>query len=478
VVKQNISAIKVRQHKLDGSEIHFVESRNYLYPEAASHVIGYIGPVSNPTEKDKEKYGQLYLHPDFRIGKAGIEKSREDTLAGSPGYKQVEVNASGKIIKELDNKPFVSGKEVKSTLDIDLQNMAKQLMTGKGGLLTEGASAVMIDVKNGDVLVMCSVPGFDPHSFISGISNDEWKKITENPDKPLINKSISSQYPPGSTFKPFVALAALAEGVIDPNEEIFCPGHMPFGNRTFHCWKKEGHGPVNLNTAIAQSCNVYFYTIANRLKIDNLAKYAKLMGFGTKTNVELPSEKNGLMPDSAWKRKALKQPWYDGETLSIGIGQGYTLATPLQIAVATARIASGGRKVDPRLIIDDEDYDYEFPIIPGINPQHVKLIQNGMAAVVNAPYGTAYRMRNIEPNLMFAGKTGTVQIKGNKKNVFVKDLPTIRAERHHGMFTGFGPVGNPRFAVAVVVEHGGFGAQSAAPIGKELLTAAMKKYGA
>ena len=474
---KEVSRIEVNAPDLPGIFIDVGQSRNYSYGADTAHVLGYVAAVSA-----KELTGDPLLElPGFRIGKAGIEKVHDKALRGSGGSSQVEVNAFGRVIRELSRNEGQPGAEVAVTLDLGLQRVISKRLEG------HSASVVVLDVRTGDILSMVSTPGYDPNAFNRGLKTAEWKSLISNPMSPLINKSIAGRYPPGSTFKMVVLLAALEKGVITPSTKVFCRGYIELGDSKFHCWKKHGHGTVDAKLAITQSCDVYFYEIAKRTGIDRISAMANRLGLGVKTGIDLPGEKTGLTPTKKWKRSALDQPWHQGETLHAGIGQGYVLSTPLQLAVMTAHIANGGIQITPQLtklvnkqIADKKDDPAIEHKSLGINPAHIKLVQDSMSEVVNNQvFGTAKKSRIKEPGMEMAGKTGTAQVRriskverdgGVIKN---KDLPW--KERDHALFVGFAPVHEPRYAVAVVVEHGGGGSSVAAPIAHDVLIEAQRR---
>lgn len=477
---EDVSRIEVNAPDLPGIFIDVGQSRSYSYGADTAHVLGYVAAVS-----PKELTGDPLLElPGFRIGKAGVEKIHDTALRGSGGSSQVEVNAFGRVIRELSRTEGQPGAEVMLTLDLGLQQFISKRLDG------ESASVVVLDVREGDVLAMVSTPGYDPNAFNRGLKPEEWKNLVSNPMSPLINKSIAGRYSPGSTFKMVVLLAALERGVIAPENEIFCRGYTELGDSKFHCWKKHGHGLVDAKVAITQSCDVYFYEIAKRTGIDRIAAMANRLGLGVKSGIDLPGEQRGLMPTKKWKRGALDAPWHQGETLHAGIGQGYVLTTPLQLAVMTAQLANGGVAITPKLtklvnskaVADALDSSVDKKSL-GIPRAHLKLVQEAMSDVVNNPVlGTARKSRIKEPGMEMAGKTGTVQVRRISKAerdtgvVKNKDLPW--KQRDHALFVGFAPVDDPRYAVAVVVEHGGGGSSVAAPIAHDVLLEAQRRNSA
>lgn len=475
---EEVARIEVNTPDLPGAMIDVGQSRFYPYGMDVAHVLGYVAAVS-----PKEVTGDPLLElPGFRIGKAGIEKIHDLALRGSGGSSQVEVNAFGRMIRELSRREGQPGAEVRLTLDLELQRMVVRRLGD------ESAAVVVLDVHNGDVLAMASTPSFDPNAFNTGLSTDEWQALVTNPRAPLTNRAIAGNYSPGSTFKMIVLLAALEKGVISPTAQVFCSGKMQLGDAKFHCWRKGGHGLVDAKRGIVESCDVYFYEMARRTGIERIAAMARKFGFGAPLGLDLPGEKEGLVPTRKWKRKTMNAPWHKGETLITGIGQGYILATPLQMAAMTAKLANGGVTVTPRLtrdVVGEQSGvagNVSTPESIGIAPQNLHLVREAMVAVVNSPAGTAFRSRIREPGFAMGGKTGTVQVRriskaerdeGIRKN---KDLPW--KQRDHGMFVGFAPVNAPRYAVSVVVEHGGGGSSVAAPIGHDVLLEAQRRRSA
>ncbi len=466
---EEVSRIEVNTPDLPGVSIEVGQTRNYRDGEIAAHALGYVAAVS-----EAELNGDPLLElPGFRIGKDGIERGYEKVLRGSAGSSQVEVNAVGRVIRELAREEPESGAELPVTLDAGLQRFVFERLSRE-----VSASSVVLDVRNGEVLALVSTPSFDPNKFAAGLSAADWQALLNNPLKPLTDKAIAGQYAPGSTFKMMVALAALSEG-LDPGHRVFCGGQISLGTARFHCWKKGGHGTLDMSGGLKNSCDIYFYDVARRTGIDRIAEIARLFGLGAPVGIDLPHERSGLMPDRNWKLATYGEPWQPGETLVAGIGQGFTLTTPLQLAVMTARIANGRYAVTPRLVRSDE-----APVWPelGIAEEHMKIVQEGMSRVTNEIGGTAYGARIPDPGMAMAGKTGTAQVRritlaerltGVKKN---EDLPW--EQRDHALFIGFAPVGAPRYAVAVVVEHGGGGSKVAAPIARDVLIEAQRRNSA
>ncbi len=469
---EDVARIEVNTPDLPGVMIDVGQTRRYLYPAETAHVLGYVAAVS-----ERELTGDPLLElPGFRVGKSGVEKIHDLALRGTGGSSQVEVNAFGRVIRELARKEGQPGGEVRLTIDLELQ---KAVVKRLGN---ESASAVVLDVHSGEVLTLVSTPAYDPNAFNRGLSGEEWRNLNRDSLTPLVNKAITGLYAPGSTFKVAVALAALERGVITPGQRVFCPGYTTLGDARFHCWRKHGHGWVDLHTGISRSCDVYFYELARRLGVDRISQMANRLGLGVTHELDLPGERAGLMPTRKWKLETTGVPWQGGETLIAGIGQGYILTTPLQLAIMTARLVNGGLAVTPRLTrelrvgfseeIERRESTEPFKTL-GLNPLHVELVRAATDAVVNEPGGTAYAARITKRGFEMGGKTGTTQVRrvskaereqGLKKN---HELPWI--ERDHALFVGYAPVATPRYAAAVVVEHGGGGGAVAAPIVRDIL---------
>jgi penicillin-binding protein 2 len=474
---EEVAQIEVNTPDLPGSEIDVGQTRHYPKGNYSAHVLGYVAAV---TEKDAKDDPLLEL-PGFRIGKSGVEKLHDLKLRGTGGTSQVEVNALGRVIQEVERQDGQPGAEVMLTLDGGLQQMVSERLG------EEAAAAVVMDIHTGEVLSMSSSPNYDPNAFNRGLSHKEWKSLINNPRGPLTNKAIAGQYAPGSTFKMVVALAALEKGVITPSQKIFCPGHMELGNARFHCWKKGGHGNMNMVEAHMHSCDIYFYEIAKRTGINRIHEMAKRLGIGERSDIDLPGERSGLMPSRDWKLATIGAPWQGGETLITGIGQGYVLATPLQLAVMTARLVSG-KKVQPHLTRKITTADgVEVPVRKefeslGFSQNHLKIIRDGMNAVTNVPGGTAFRSRIKEVEFAMAGKTGTAQVrrisKAERDTRVLKNNELPWELRDHALFVGYAPVDNPRYAAAVVVEHGGSGSKAAAPVVRDILLEAQRRESA
>jgi penicillin-binding protein 2 len=443
----------VNQHLpyLPGVQPDVGETRAYPFGPELSHLLGYVAPVSPDDKKKADDDDPLLDLPGFRIGKRGIEKQYDDAVRGEAGASRVEVNAYGRVIRELSKDPATPGKDIWLTIDRELQHYADQRLGG------ESCALVVMDCQTGDVLALSSTPGFDPNLFNVGINQTEWHTLTTDDHKPLINKCLSGAYPPGSTFKPAVALAAVDAGL--DNVTVNCTGSYALGNYVFHCYKKGGHGHVDLKRGIQVSCDVFFYETARRLGIDRISEGARRLGLGAVTGIEIPGEIGGVIPSSAWKLAKYGVPWQQGETLNTGIGQGYVLVTPIQLCTQVARIASG-KAVVPRIVHVVGNVVQPRPVaekLP-ISDKAFALVRAGMNAVANEPGGTAYQWRITQPGFEFAGKTGTAQVRkiskeehdtGVKKN---ESLPWKL--RDHALFIAFAPVSAPRYAAAILMEHG------------------------
>ena len=476
---KEVSQIEVNSPDLPGVIIDSGQRRIYPFGKTFSHLIGYVAPVTENDKTKERKHNPLFQLPGFKIGKSGVEKRLDYHLRGGAGNSQLEVNAVGRVIRELSRQEGRPGDDVVLTIDKLIQNIAVEKLRDE-----KSAAAVVMKINNGEILALASVPGYDPNAFNIGMSKKEWEEISGDPLAPLINKAVSGLYAPGSTFKMVVAMAALEHGVITPDTKIHCKGNVELGDHRFHCWKKTGHGPVNLRTAIQQSCDTYFYEISRRLGINKIAEMGRRFGLGTVTGIDLPNERSGLMPTSAWKKKKLGVPWQQGETLVAGIGQGFVLTTPLQLAVMIARIASG-REIKPKLIkafvSNGVIRELKAPKSKKINisRSYRRIVMSGMDAVSNTPLGTGYRARIQDDELDLAGKTGTVQVKSisqyERDTRVLKNRERPWLERDHALFVAFAPVKNPRYSIAVVVEHGGRGSAVAAPIARDILHETLKR---
>ncbi len=469
---KDISKVAVNAPALPGVTAEVGLTRVYPMQEDFAHVVGYVGPVSDYDLSKMEDPEPILRIPRFQIGKVGLEAKRESSLRGKAGAKRVEVNAMGRVMRELDRREGESGADTQLTLDAELQSYA-QARLGR-----ESAAAVVIDVENGDLRAICSSPSFDPNLFVRGISVGDYRGLTEDPYRPLANKTVQGTYPPGSTFKMVTALAALENGIVGPEETTWCPGHLEVSGRRFHCWKRAGHGHVNLLDSLKGSCDVYYYDLAIKVGIDRISEMANKLGLGIRHDLPMSAVAEGLAPDRAWKSRVHGQDWLVGDTVNASIGQGFMLASPLQLAIMTARIASG-RSVSPRLVKSINGI--EEPLATGdvldINETHLRNVRKAMYAVSNDRRGTGYRSRIIAEGMRMAGKTGTSQVRnitaaeraaGVIRN---EDLPWNR--RDHALFVSFAPFDNPKYAISVVVEHGGGGSTAAAPIARDILLQAL-----
>ena len=469
---EEVARIEVNLPDLPGISVDEGQIRQYPLTASTAHIIGYVGVV-NKSELDDDS-DQLLSLPGFEIGKSGIEKFYDDQLRGTSGAAEDEVNVVGRVVREMKRDPGKPGDAIKLTIDAPLQKyMQDRLGTEKS------ASAVVMDAQTGAVYALSSSPAFDPNNFTRGLTPEMWEAMMDDPALPMTNKAVSGLYPPGSTFKMVTATAGLETGAINEYTTQFCPGFYDFGDARFHCWKHEGHGTVGILDAITRSCDVFFYKMATDIGIDRLASYARKYGFGDKTGIELPEERPGLFPTAAWKKSETGESWQPGETIVAAIGQGYTQVTPLQLATMTARLVSG-RMVQPRLtafIGDQPAIPDKWPAL-AVRDRTRNLILEGMNRVVNTERGTAYAARITDPRFRMGGKTGSAQVKhmtkaerdSHQKN---DELPWNL--RDQALFIGFAPVGNPRYACAVVVEHGMHGGSAAAPIARDLLAMVQQR---
>jgi penicillin-binding protein 2 len=470
LTRKELAVIETNLFNLPGAMIQVKPQRHYIYNEFASHVIGYLGEINenqlNSGEYPDSKPGDL-------IGKYGVERKWQNDLNGLRGGEQVEVDAVGRKLKVISRKPPVSGYNIGLTIDKNLQLVAEKELKNKKGAI------VAMDPRTGEILAMASSPSYDPNVFLQGIDKAQWASLMSSTDHPLQNRAIAGQYPPGSTFKIVMALAGLEEGVIDPLEEVFCNGSFTLGNRTYHCWRKQGHGRVNLHRALVESCDVYFYNVGKRLGVDRIAEYAKMCGLGRSTGFELGFEKDGLIPTSQWKLQKFGIPWQPGETMSVAIGQGYVLVTPLQMARLISALFNGGYLYQPSVIkwVGKENKKiYQFaPKVLGrlhAKEQNLALIRDALIGVVNEPHGTGYNARL--KGFTVAGKTGTAQLLELGKEKAVSKEAAAEFQ-DHAWFVAIAPAENPVLALAVLVENGGHGGTAAAPIAKEMFEAYLGK---
>jgi penicillin-binding protein 2 len=460
-----VVAMETHQLDLPGVTLRVRPRRNYSDGPMAAHVLGYMGEINQRQLQALKDQG--YRVGD-EIGQYGLERHWEEVLRGRSGGQQVEVDALGRRMRVLHEVSDVPGYTMHLTLDRQLQDSAYEALQGKQGTI------VAIDVRDGGILAMASTPAFDPNAFARGIKADEWNGLVKDRLRPLSNRSTQGQYPPGSTFKIIMAIAALEEGVINPDAFISDPGFFFFGNRRFRDWKQGGHGMVNLYKSLVESCDTYYYQLSTKLGVDTIAKWSRAFGLGEKTGVDLDDERSGLIPDTEWKRKRFRQPWYPGETLSVGIGQGYVTTTPLQMANMMAAVANGGRLYRPRLVNKVETVDgatvreYQPELIRKIElkPDTLTRVHKALADVVQGPGGTGKPGRS--ELIDIAGKTGTAQVI-EMKGAYLKNEQLSQFQRDHAWFVAYAPAQNPRVAIAVLVEHGGHGSAAAAPMAKKVL---------
>ena len=483
IVSENLSwsdFLKINNYLYDlvGVKPVMTISRNYPFSETYTHILGY---VSQPNEEEilaNETVQERFV-PGMKIGKLGLEKTLENYLIGTNAIQRYEVNAYGKRINQLEHQKGKQGLRVRLTVDTEVQKACGKLLNDRAGSIS------VMDIYTGDIIAMYSSPSYDPNKFLFGISNDDWALIRNNPLKPLVNKTLAGLYSPGSTIKPIVALSALENKIVSPSFKVKCTGKMELYGQTFHCWKEKGHGFVSLKNAMKQSCDTYFYEVARLLGVDRLNVTAEKFGLGKKVLGDyFDFEKSGLFPNTKWKKNNLGKGWVLGETLITGIGQGYTQTTPLQLCLMTAQIANGGYSIKPRIIVDNNAVSFEeaknkfeeeslFSEEKKLfeNPKNIKIVQEAMFSSTNELYGTSYKSRIDDPKYQFAGKTGTAQVKRismRERELDLKIEQIPYKDRDHALFVAYGPYINPRYALSIIVEHGGSGSKTAAPIAKEL----------
>ena len=493
-------------HDLVGAKPVLSVSRNYPFNENYTHVLGYVSEASEKDILNNEIIKNTFV-PGLKVGKTGLEKTFENELIGTNGVERYEVNAYGKRISQVDHTEGLNGKTIQLTIDTEIQKLCNELLKDMAGSIS------VMDIYTGEIVAMQSSPSFDPNLFLFGINHDDWQLIRNNPLKPLVNKTLSGLYSPGSTFKPMVALSALENGIIDENFKVNCTGKIEMYGQTYHCWKKKGHGIVDLKSAMKQSCDTYFYEIARKLGVDRLKETSLKFGLGKKVLDEtFSNEKKGLIPDTKWKKNNLGKGWVIGETLITGIGQGYTQTTPLQLCLMTAQLANGGFKIYPKIIVEENDKTSEdikllmnknsenldekndelketSELLSFINKEkherlfknfkNIKLVREAMFASTNEVRGTSYASRIEDPKYQFAGKTGTSQVKRITKADRELDLKTLDIpynERDHALYIAFGPYKKPRYALSIVIEHGGSGSSTAAPIAKKLFKLIIDRH--
>ena len=492
------SRINLFLHELQGAEPVVSVARLYKEPSSA-HIIGYVSKASKKDLKTKE-YLKNKIAAGTRIGKTGLENTLDSKVIGDVGYKRYEVNAFGKRIREISIDPGKAGENFRTTLDLEVQELSSKLLKGKSGAIC------VMDIYRGDIISMVSSPVFDPNKFVHGIDGKSWNTLLKHRDKPLINKAIAGLYPPGSTIKTLSAISALENDVYNPKKVIQCKGSIELYGEKFHCWKKKGHGFMDMREAIKQSCDIYFYEVSRLLGIDRLSETAKKFGLGQDVLENLIEERSGVVPNTSWKKKNIGKNWYLGETLHAGIGQGYWQSSPLQLCLMTAQIANGGFKIKPRIILNNNEKDnfddlnqfiedkklfsgdvvslydfiakYKYKSLFR-NPENIKFVQDALYGATNEPGGTSYGSRLTKDKFVFAGKTGTSQVKrftAKQRELEVKNEDLPYEDRDHALFVAFAPYKDPRYSISVVIEHGGSGSKSAAPIAKKVIKKVLEKH--
>ena len=472
---QKFSKINNHLYDLNGVKPVISISRNYPFKENFTHLIGYVSQA-NQNDIDTNESIKKNFVPGLKVGKIGLEKTFEKSLIGSNDVERYEVNAYGRRISQLEFQKGEKGKTIRLTIDTEVQKLANELLKDKAG------SICVMDIYTGAIIAMHSGPSFDPNLFVFGISQDEWQLIRNDPMKPLVNKTLQGNYSPGSIIKPIVALSALENGIMNTNFTVKCTGKTEMYGQTYHCWKKKGHGFVSLRNAMKQSCDTYFYEIARKLGVDRLSETAKKFGLGEKVFGELfEIEKKGLVPNTQWKKNALGKGWLLGETIITGIGQGYIQTTPIQLCLMTAQIANGGYKIYPHIVVNNDvkaqPSDKYMPLYE--NSNNIKIIKDAMFGSTNEVMGTSYRSRIDDPKYQFAGKTGTAQVKKITERERELDLKTFEIpyeERDHALYVAFGPYKNPRYALSVIIEHGGNGSTTAAPMATKLFKLIIDRH--
>ena len=472
---QKFSKINNHLYDLNGVKPVISISRNYPFKENFTHLIGYVSQA-NQNDIDTNESIKKNFVPGLKVGKIGLEKTFEKSLIGSNDVERYEVNAYGRRISQLEFQKGEKGKTIRLTIDTEVQKLANELLKDKAG------SICVMDIYTGAIIAMHSGPSFDPNLFVFGISQDEWQLIRNDPMKPLVNKTLQGNYSPGSIIKPIVALSALENGIMNTNFTVKCTGKTEMYGQTYHCWKKKGHGFVSLRNAMKQSCDTYFYEIARKLGVDRLSETAKKFGLGEKVFGELfEIEKKGLVPNTQWKKNALGKGWLLGETIITGIGQGYIQTTPIQLCLMTAQIANGGYKIYPHIVVNNDvkaqPSDKYMPLYE--NSNNIEIVKDAMFGSTNEVMGTSYRSRIDDPKYQFAGKTGTAQVKKITERERELDLKTFEIpyeERDHALYVAFGPYKNPRYALSVIVEHGGNGSTTAAPMATKLFKLIIDRH--
>jgi penicillin-binding protein 2 len=488
------SRINLFLHELNGVEPIVSVARTYP-DNSSAHILGYVSQISTKDLKTKKYLKDLSV-PGLTVGKTGLERKLDKEIIGQVGFQRYEVNAFGKRIKEIQIKEGQAGKSFKTTLDYEIQKYTNELLKDKA------AAVCVMDVNNGDIVSLVSAPTFQPNAFVHGLDKKYWESLIKDGKKPLTNKAMSGLYPPGSTIKTLVALSALENGIIKPHDTFRCKGKIELHGEKFHCWEKKGHGIVNLRKGIQRSCDVYFYEISRKLGVDRLSETAKKFGLGKQVLSDFTEERSGVVPNTKWKKKYIGQNWYIGETLHSGIGQGYFQSTPIQLCLMTAQIANGGFKIEPRIVMDKNNNDLRdyikhknenpneplpidllvknFNLQPLFqNQKNINIIKDAMFSSSNEPGGTSYRHRMENPKYTFAGKTGSSQIKRfteAQREAEVKQVDLNYKDRDHALFIAFAPYNDPKYAISVVVEHGGSGGKAAAPIAKKVIKKVLERH--
>jgi penicillin-binding protein 2 len=486
------SRLNLFLHETQGIKPVVAVARQYIKDGSFSHLIGYVSAIS-VRDLENNKFLRSINVPGLKTGKSGLEKSLNNSIIGVPGSQRFEVNAYGKRVKELKFTQGLVGKNYRTTIDQEVQQYANEQIKNKSG------SVCVMDIHTGDVVAMVSSPTFDPNQFVHGISIENWNKLLEDKNKPMMNKSLAGLYPPGSTIKPIVALSALENDVVNPNFLVDCRGKIDFYEKRYHCWKEKGHRLMGLRDAIKQSCDIYFYEISRRLGIDRMAETATKFGLGKKTFNFFNEEKKGIVPNTKWKIDNIGQNWYLGETLISGIGQGYFQTTPMQLCLMTAQLANGGYKIKPRIIDDrnaiqpiinawrkefyirNNNLDLSNPELEKLftNKENVKFVLDAMYGATNEPRGTSYGSRLTKSEYIYAGKTGTSQVRvisEEQRRLKLKNKDLAYENRDHALFTAFAPYKNPKYAISVIIEHGGSGSSGAAPIAKKIIKKLLDRH--
>ena len=470
---EQFSRVNSYLYELTGVKSVLSITRIYPHKEDFTHVLGYVSQANEKDVSENEDIKNKFV-PGLRVGKTGLEKAFEKELLGENDIQRFEVNAYGKKINQIELQKGSKGKNIRLTIDTEIQKYCSELLKDRAG------SICVMDIYTGEIIAMQSAPSFDPNLFLFGINQDDWQLIRNNPLKPLVNKTISGKYSPGSTIKPIVALSALENKIVSPQFTVKCEGKTEMYGQTYHCWKKKGHGFVSLKNAMKQSCDTYFYEIARRLGVDRLSETAKKFGLGERVFENLFfNEKKGLVPNTQWKKNALGSGWLLGETMITGIGQGYIQTTPIQLCLMTAQIANGGYKIYPKITVDTETnfLDKYEPLFT--EKKNIKIIQDSIFSSTNEVMGTSYSSRINDPKYRFAGKTGTAQVKritAEERELDLKTSEIPYEQRDHALYVAYGPTENPRYALSIIIEHGGSGGTTAAPMAKKLFKLIIDRH--